>query len=442
MCKYIMKLTGVNTNNNLTTYEGRNKYSIGLGKSRNTAGSINRVYGYCQRTSSTPLYCLFGFPTKIASAVWSNPFGSGLTGLNKSVNVLSFGLSGNLFVGGSFNDANGVNCNCLGIFNTKTNNWFNPFKNSLNENLFLGHGPVRAIVPTSTTVYVGGLTNDESQSSDGINGVAVWNPLNPTSFTPLGGGTSSSDCYCIAVTSEYVAVGNGFGWVYNTVPPDSQDETLATSIAIWNLNTSAWENIQPGQQGLGNEVYTFKQIQNGTYIGGRFQTLITDPTIFLNYVAFFSGSQISPLGEGIYYSDDNIVKSIEVDSSEVVYVGGKFQATGNNNTFGNTFNNIGKYNGVSWSSLGTGLNGLVNCIKIAPNGDLYVTGEFTATGDGLIQLNYIARWRGNTWSPVGGGLNAKGNYICFDNQGGLYVGGEFTMAGNVNCNCIAKFSVI
>lgn len=52
---------GFHTTGNLNSYSGRNKYSVGLGKIRNTVGSINRSYNYCARTSQNPLLCLFQF---------------------------------------------------------------------------------------------------------------------------------------------------------------------------------------------------------------------------------------------------------------------------------------------------------------------------------------------------------------------------------------------
>jgi hypothetical protein len=451
-----MNFSGLNSRGNLNAYGGRNKYSVGLGKIRNTIGSINRPYQYCSRTSSDPLYCLFRLSTynptynPTYSFMWKNPFGNGLTGpedQTKSVNVMAFDSSGNLFVGGSFDNANGVACNCLSVFNPKNNTWSNPFVNSSQVNLFQGPGPVKAIVPTTTPgkkVYIGGITNDGSTSINGDNGVVVWDPSYPTIFSTLLGGTSSTECYCIAVTSNYVAVGNSFGWVYNTVPPDDDDITLASGIAIWNLNTESWKTIEQGEQGLnGSGVNVFRQVQNGTFVGGRFDKLIPNQNTF-NNIAFYDGIKLVPLGTGIFYDDntENTVYTIDVSSSGVVYVGGIFLSTGNNDTLNNTFNNIGKYDGVTWSSLGTGLNGTVNCVKFAPNGDLYATGEFTATGDGLVQLNYIARWDGSSWFPVVGGLNAKGYSLCFDAQGSLYVGGEFTMAGNVNCNCIVKLEYV
>lgn len=52
---------GFHSTGNLNSYGGRNKYSVGLGKIRNTVGSINRSYNYCAITSQNPLWCLFQF---------------------------------------------------------------------------------------------------------------------------------------------------------------------------------------------------------------------------------------------------------------------------------------------------------------------------------------------------------------------------------------------
>ena len=54
-----------NITKNLNANEGRNKWSVSLGTTRNIRGSSNRIYSYCQRTTSTPLYCMFQFSPPI-----------------------------------------------------------------------------------------------------------------------------------------------------------------------------------------------------------------------------------------------------------------------------------------------------------------------------------------------------------------------------------------
>ena len=65
-----------NITKNLNANEGRNKWSVSLGTTRNIRGSSNRIYSYCQRTTSTPLYCMFQFspPKKCSQGFLSYSF--------------------------------------------------------------------------------------------------------------------------------------------------------------------------------------------------------------------------------------------------------------------------------------------------------------------------------------------------------------------------------
>lgn len=97
----------------------------------------------------------------------------------------------------------------------------------------------------------------------------------------------------------------------------------------------------------------------------------------------------------------------------------------------------------SWSALGTGLNQVV-LDSIIYNGDLIVSGMFTQAGG--VAANRIARWDGTTWSPLGSGLqgclwpgNDRGSSLVIYN-GELVVGGCFTDAGGVAVSNIAKWN--
>jgi hypothetical protein len=79
-----------------------------------------------------------------------------------------------------------------------------------------------------------------------------------------------------------------------------------------------------------------------------------------------------------------------------------------------------------------GVNNEVRAIAVAPNGDVYVGGNFTQAGN--IYASYIAKWTPATrmWSKLeaAGGQGAEGvggpvNSIVIDSQGTVYVGGEF-----------------
>jgi hypothetical protein len=62
---------------------------------------------------------------------------------------------------------------------------------------------------------------------------------------------------------------------------------------------------------------------------------------------------------------------------------------------------IAKWNGSSWSALGTGLNASVTTLAVIAN-DLYVSGGFATAGG--ISVNRIAKWDGSSWSELGRGL--------------------------------------
>ncbi len=85
------------------------------------------------------------------------------------------------------------------------------------------------------------------------------------------------------------------------------------------------------------------------------------------------------------------VNDIAFDGAGGIYIGGTFTLAGNV-----AVNNIAKWDGTSWSSLGTGLNGSVSSIKVSGT-DVYVGGWFTTAGG--TPANYIAKWNGSSWSP-------------------------------------------
>jgi hypothetical protein len=67
--------------------------------------------------------------------------------------------------------------------------------------------------------------------------------------------------------------------------------------------------------------------------------------------------------------------------------------------------------------------------------DLYAGGAFTTAGGGA--ANYIAKWDGSSWSPLGSGMN---NYVQTLAVLGtdLYAGGLFTVAGGKSSAYLAR----
>lgn len=107
--------------------------------------------------------------------------------------------------------------------------------------------------------------------------------------------------------------------------------------------------------------------------------------------------------------------------------------SGNLYAVGTIFNSsnelyVAKWNGTSWSQVGgtttfsTSSTNPPNCVKIGANGNVYVAGGITDANG----YYYVAKWDGNTWSKVGTGMNFTDNIsdLAFDASGNIYVSGN------------------
>ena len=122
-------------------------------------------------------------------------------------------------------------------------------------------------------------------------------------------------------------------------------------------------------------------------------------------------------------------------SGSTLYAGGNFTTAG-----GVAANYIAKWDGSSWSALGSGMNERV--IALAVSGStVYAGGFFTTAGDS--PANYVAQWDGSSWSDVGfgvsGGYFFPGVWALAASGNNLFVGGVFAMAGDTAVNNIAQW---
>jgi len=117
------------------------------------------------------------------------------------------------------------------------------------------------------------------------------------------------------------------------------------------------------------------------------------------------------------------------------YVGGEFTKAGDSTVA----NRIATWDGTSWSTFGTGLDGYVRTIT-PYKGNLYAGGGFTAAGG--VPAAGIAKWDGNSWSAAGTGINVKAyesifNFKVFDDE--LYTIGGFDSINGMPANNIVKY---
>ncbi|RYU73955.1 T9SS type A sorting domain-containing protein, partial [Hymenobacter persicinus] len=122
-----------------------------------------------------------------------------------------------------------------------------------------------------------------------------------------------------------------------------------------------------------------------------------------------------------------------------LYVGGNFTTARTSNSVV-TANNIAKWDGIAWSALGSGsatatstnngVSDVVNALA-AGSGELYVGGYFLTVNNssGAVPATMIAKWNGTTWNTLGTGLNGNVRaLVASGNQ--LIAGGDFTVSGD------------
>lgn len=161
--------------------------------------------------------------------------------------------------------------------------------------------------------------------------------------------------------------------------------------------------------GANNQVNAVVSDGNGnTYIGGEFSSVQGLPA---NGIAKWDGTSWSALGSGIIGD----IRSIVVSGSNI-YVGGDF----NSPVSDGLARNVAKWNGTTWTRLNNGLGGgthIVNSVFIY-NNELYATGGYN-TADGSPTTG-TAKWDGTAWVAVGTGAPMGNHAVVKD--GIVYIG--------------------
>ena len=397
-------------------------------------------------------------------AKWNGTSWSALSsGVNYKVSALAVDSSGNLYAGGSFTTAGGVTTN--GIAKWDGTSW-SALGSGLNGNVGDWVGVYALAVDSSGNLYVGGSFN----TAGGVtaNNIAKWDG---TSWSALGSGMNSrvsalafdpsGNLYAGGyfttaggVSANRIAKWDGTSW--SALGSGMNQNGAVTALAVnssGNLYAGGefttaggitanfiakWDGTSWSALGSGmnNYVSALAVDSSGNlYAGGMFTTA---GDITVNHIAKWDGTSWSALGSGIGTRSSDGVSAVAFDSSGNLYAGGGIITAG-----GVTANGIAKWNGTSWSALGSGMNNYVSALAADSSGNLYAGGMFTTAGG--VTANSIAKWDGTSWSVLGSGMNGGGVYgpyvsaLVVDSSGNLYAGGDFTTAGGVSANSIAKW---
>lgn len=185
-----------------------------------------------------------------------------------------------------------------------------------------------------------------------------------------------------------------------------------------------WVSLNPGLPGANGPVRAMASDGTNLYVGGDFTFI---GTVAAQRIAKWDGSSWSSLGSGIAVGT---VRALTLIGGEL-YVGGNFGNAGGVGAI-----NIAKWDGVGWSALGSGMNGFVNAIVVIGT-DVYAGGGFGTAGG--VAANSVAKWNGAAWAPLGSGTNGEVTALAVMGTN-LYAGGSFTTAGGVTANRVAKWN--
>ncbi|MDB5271848.1 MAG: hypothetical protein JWO58_215 [Chitinophagaceae bacterium] len=274
-------------------------------------------------------------------------------------------------------------------------------------------GEIHSIVAANGMVYAAGYF----KNAGGFYYVAQWDGM---SWSELGSGSDALNAnqiisqICADPSGNIYAAGNftdASGYIY---------------VAKWD--GTSWSEVGVGVDSLKvtGGIGAICSDQSGNiYAAGAF-----DDANGKSYVAKWNGSTWSELGTGSHALNGNdIIWNITSDANGNIYAAGDFK-----DAAGKTY--VAKWDGTDWSELGTGTNALkanyfIYTVYVDPSGNVYAAGGFT---DDHIETDYtylVVKWDGTSWTKVGtggNGLMATGSILSMisDNDGMLYIAGFFS----------------
>jgi len=229
-------------------------------------------------------------------------------------------------------------------------------------------------------LYIGGIFSSIDNFQN--NCIATWNG---TEWNFISDGVNSN-FYKVNAIIKYLDtlyIGGEFTGIGN-------NDTIR-NIAKWNGNN--WEYITEFNIGY---ILDFKIINNELYAFGGFDTF---KDIETNGIINYNGTKWQSVHNlpkiDTIFNASNQIFDITYYNNEI-YIGGNFHS----NNPENEINDIIKYNGTEWVSVGNGLKGSSAWVNkmVIYKGDLIVAGYFSKL-DGNAGNN-IMKWDGEKWSEL------------------------------------------
>ncbi len=327
---------------------------------------------------------------------WSG-VGGGMSGVVRALAVYEDGTGPALYAGGSFTTAGGVSAARIARWNGEV--W-----SALGDGPGLVGGEVQSLAvfdddgpgPRPPGLYAGGTFT----YADGVlvNGIARWDGAG---WSGLAGGmedTNGVNVYSMAVFDD-----DGAG---PRAPALYAGGTFLTAGGTGAAGVARWDGSQwsPLGSGIPGVVSALAVYDRGTgpalYAGGYF---FTAGGVNVGCIARWFGTSWSSVGNGLYQS----VSALTVFDDDgagprppALYIGGIITVAS-----GVYVNNLARYSGLGYSTVGGGTNNRVAALGVFDGGNgpvLVAGGEFTRAGD--VGVAHVGAWNGTAWSALGEGV--------------------------------------
>jgi len=387
-------------------------------------------------------------------AKWDGSVWSGMTGANSAVKALAPSTSGSMYVGGTFTNAGTIGASHIAKWSGSSwsalgtgagmDDVVHALKFDSTDKLYAGGDFTNAgkVLATRAAKWSG---TTWSALGVGMNHVVNALVFSSTDKLYAGGGFTTADNstanYIAKWTTAWSGWGNGTDGSIYALAIDSSDNVYmggyftkaggvsTKNIAKWDPNKGTW-NALGSSSGTNGTVYAIAvDSSNNVYIGGNFSFTISSGGTTKNIIKWNpTTSKLTALGTGMDYS----VYALAVDSADNLYAGGTFYQAGSVSA-----SHVAKWDPVKaqWNALGTSpFYDTVNALAVDKFNNLYA-----GDADGNIY-----KWDGKTWSKLGtadtDSYSAEINALAVDSTGkNLYVGGDFTNVDGIPSNNIAKY---
>jgi len=317
------------------------------------------------------------------------------------------------------------------------------------------NGTVNALVVDGNNLYVGGLFtitgvaanlakwdgNSWSSVGGGVNGSVlslgilngdlyvrgafnlVGNSVATDGFAKWNGSNWSTPHAGMVTNPVAMGVAEGFVYLGGTA---AGSNPARSRFARWDgLNWSVIGN--DGDFGSQLIFYALTVSGGSVYLGGDTPLNTTD--LIPNNILKWEGGRWESLGQGLEFAANALLVS-----GSNVYAGGSLTRVG-----GRAANKVARWDGSRWYPLGAGVSGVGASVTALAGNDtnLFAAGSFDTAGGA--PANRLARWDGNNWWPLGTGISVGTPRALALVGSNLYVGGNFTSVGSVNATNVARW---